>query len=140
MPPSQSVPGGSTSYTWAGLTNGTTYQFQIRAINKTPTQQQFSPSSAAVAPFGKPAVMMAPVAEALSNGADGGRTIRALWEPSDDNGDPIAGYRLVTRFLMDQTRPLALPQRVLQPMAEVVAGLAEAEMTRRAQRIDGHAQ
>lgn len=93
---SQSVPGGSTSYTWAGLTNGTTYQFQIRAINKTPTQQQFSPSSAAVAPFGKPAVMKAPVAEALSNGADGGRTIRALWEPSDDNGDPIAGYRLVT--------------------------------------------
>lgn len=93
---SQSVPGGSTSYTWAGLTNGTTYQFQIRAINKTPTQQQFSPSSAAVAPFGKPAVMKAPVAEALSNGAGGGRTIRALWEPSDDNGDPIAGYRLVT--------------------------------------------
>ncbi|WP_344204063.1 Ig-like domain-containing protein [Aeromicrobium alkaliterrae] len=93
---SQTVPGGSTSYTWGGLVNGTTYQFQIRAINKTPTQQQFSPSSAAVAPFGVPATMSAPVAEARNNGAAGGRTIRALWEPSDDNGDPIAGYRLTT--------------------------------------------
>lgn len=34
----------------------------------------------------------------------------------------VVGYHLLSRFLMDQTRPLALPQRVLQPMAEVVAG------------------
>ncbi|WP_229051836.1 Ig-like domain-containing protein [Aeromicrobium sp. Leaf350] len=93
---SQTVGGTATSYTWGGLVNGTTYQFQIRAINKTPTQQQFSPSSAAVAPFGVPAVMKAPVAEARNNGAGGGRTVRALWEPPNDNGDPIAGYRLVT--------------------------------------------
>lgn len=31
------------------------------------------------------------------------------------------GYHLLTRFLMDQTRPLALPDRVLQPMGELVA-------------------
>jgi hypothetical protein len=93
---SQTVGGGQTSYTWGGLVNGTTYQFQVRAINKTPTQQQFSPSSAAVAPFGTPDVMKAPVAEARNNGAGGGKTIRALWEPSGDNGDPISGYRLVT--------------------------------------------
>jgi uncharacterized membrane protein len=31
------------------------------------------------------------------------------------------GHHLLTRFLMDQTRPLALPDRVLQPMGELVA-------------------
>lgn len=34
----------------------------------------------------------------------------------------VIGYHLLTRFLMDQTRPLALPERVLDPMAELVAG------------------
>ncbi len=34
----------------------------------------------------------------------------------------VLGYHLLTRFLMDQTRPLALPERVLQPMADTVAG------------------
>ena len=32
------------------------------------------------------------------------------------------GYHLLTRFLMDQTRPLALPERVLDPMVDLVAG------------------
>jgi uncharacterized membrane protein len=32
------------------------------------------------------------------------------------------GYHLLTRFLMDQTRPLALPDRVLHPMGDLIAG------------------
>lgn len=32
------------------------------------------------------------------------------------------GYHLLTRFLMNQTRPLALPDRVLNPMGELIAG------------------
>ncbi len=34
----------------------------------------------------------------------------------------VVGYHFLTRFLMDQTRPLALPDRVLAPMGELVAG------------------
>lgn len=34
----------------------------------------------------------------------------------------VLGYHLLIRFLLDQTRPLALPERVLQPMAQVVSG------------------
>ena len=32
------------------------------------------------------------------------------------------GYHLLTRFLMNQTRPLALPDRVLHPMGELITG------------------
>lgn len=32
------------------------------------------------------------------------------------------GYHLLTRFLMNQTRPLALPDRVLNPMGELITG------------------
>jgi hypothetical protein len=34
----------------------------------------------------------------------------------------VVGYHFLTRFLMDQTRPLALPERVLNPMADTIAG------------------
>jgi hypothetical protein len=32
----------------------------------------------------------------------------------------VVGYHFLTRFLMDQTRPLALPERVLNPMANTI--------------------
>jgi hypothetical protein len=35
------------------------------------------------------------------------------------------GYHLLTRFLMNQTRPLALPDRVLNPMGELIAGWSD---------------
>lgn len=90
----QRVGPGDRSYTWANLTNGTKYQFQIRAVNKTPESQEFSPASSAVHPFGTPGTMRPPVAEAPNNGAGGGKTIRVVWEAPDDNGDPISGYRV----------------------------------------------
>ncbi|HSV45955.1 MAG TPA: oxygenase MpaB family protein, partial [Ramlibacter sp.] len=34
----------------------------------------------------------------------------------------VIGYHLLTRFLLDQTRPLALPETLLQPMQATVAG------------------
>jgi hypothetical protein len=34
----------------------------------------------------------------------------------------VVGYHLLTRFLLDQTRPLALPTELLKPMHETVAG------------------
>ncbi|MEZ0309855.1 MAG: oxygenase MpaB family protein [Ramlibacter sp.] len=34
----------------------------------------------------------------------------------------VVGYHLLTRFLLDQTRPLALPDELLQPMHGTVAG------------------
>ncbi|MDQ7743498.1 carotenoid biosynthesis protein [Hydrogenophaga pseudoflava] len=35
------------------------------------------------------------------------------------------GYHLLTRFLMNQTRPLALPDRVLNPMGDLIAGWSQ---------------
>lgn len=37
----------------------------------------------------------------------------------------VVGYHLLTRFLMDQTRPLALPEQVLQPMRATVSAWSE---------------
>lgn len=37
----------------------------------------------------------------------------------------VIGYHLLTRFLMNQTRPLALPDRVLHPMGELIAGWSD---------------
>ncbi|MET0311459.1 MAG: carotenoid biosynthesis protein, partial [Burkholderiaceae bacterium] len=34
----------------------------------------------------------------------------------------VVGYHLLTRFLLDQTRPIGLPDHVLNPMQETVAG------------------
>jgi hypothetical protein len=34
----------------------------------------------------------------------------------------VVGYHFLTRFLLDQTRPLALPEELLQPMQRTVAG------------------
>jgi hypothetical protein len=37
----------------------------------------------------------------------------------------VVGYHFLTRFLMDQTRPLALPERVLNPMADTIAAWSD---------------
>ena len=37
----------------------------------------------------------------------------------------IVGYHMLTRFLLDQTRPLALPDRVLNPLKESVASWSD---------------
>jgi hypothetical protein len=34
----------------------------------------------------------------------------------------VVGYHLLTRFLLDQTRPLGLPDELLLPMHSTVAG------------------
>ncbi len=37
----------------------------------------------------------------------------------------VIGYHFLTRFLMDQTRPLALPERVLKPMTDLIGSWGE---------------
>lgn len=39
----------------------------------------------------------------------------------------VVGYHMLTRFLLDQTRPLGLPQERLNPMRRTVAGWKEDE-------------
>ena len=34
----------------------------------------------------------------------------------------VVGYHFLSRFLMDQTRPLAVPEELLNPMRNTVAG------------------
>lgn len=37
----------------------------------------------------------------------------------------VVGYHFLTRFLLDQTRPLAMPERLLDPLAQTVAGWSD---------------
>ncbi len=82
-----------TSFAWSGLTNGDTYRFAIRAINKVPEKQEFSPPSQGVKPFGLPGQIGQPTAEPLNSGATGG-AVRLRWVAPEANGDPITGYRI----------------------------------------------
>lgn len=81
------------SKTIAGLVNGHSYAFRIRAINLVKDLQEFSEPSQAVKPFGKPLTMAAPQAQSLNDGLTGGG-VRVTWTPADDNGDPVTHYRI----------------------------------------------
>lgn len=89
--------GGETSKVIAGLTNGTSYAFEIRAINEVEPRREFSGASKAVAPFGLP--MRSGVAPGLTaSEADiytqqpWVRITWSRWSVSQSNGNPVTGY------------------------------------------------
>jgi hypothetical protein len=84
----------ATSLTVTGLANGTTYRFQVRAVNGVGASA-WSASSAAVTPATVPG---APVIGTATRGASGGAlTAVATWSaPSTTGGSAITGYRVLT--------------------------------------------
>src|SRR5699024_8494244 len=81
-----------TSMTWSGLTNGTNYTFQVRAINDAPEPGKWSQWSAPEHPSGPPAQPAAPKVTRIDDAA-GGR-LMVEWSAPNANGDPISGYQL----------------------------------------------
>lgn len=91
------APGSATSYTIPGLTNGTPYAFEIRAINTVEPRRQFSAASKAVAPFGIP--MRTGLAPTLTASEAGNFLQRpwvriewSKWSESQSNGNPVSSY------------------------------------------------
>jgi titin len=83
LAPTTTVAGARTAVV-SGLTNGTSYRFEVRAVNSIGTSA--ATMSAAVVPAGSP---LQPVGVTASAG-DGQATI--FWTADDDNGSPILDY------------------------------------------------
>lgn len=85
---SQTVAGGTTSYTWSGLANGTAYRFRVKATNGAGTTE-FSAYSNTEIPAGPPSTPATPSA------TKGDRQATVHWtEPITKNGDAIQRYEI----------------------------------------------
>jgi Fibronectin type III domain/Cellulase (glycosyl hydrolase family 5) len=87
----------ATSLPVTGLTNGTTYLFQVAAVNSVGSSL-LSASSNSVTPTSPATVPGAPVIGTATRGSAGGaRTAVATWSaPSATGGSAITGYRVMT--------------------------------------------
>ncbi|MEZ5340420.1 MAG: fibronectin type III domain-containing protein [Acidimicrobiales bacterium] len=83
----QSVGAGVTSHTFTGLTNGTSYRFEVRAVNEE-GPGAWSTLSAAVVPAGRPT---APTISSVGPTAVG--VISVGWGGASGNGDAISFYQ-----------------------------------------------
>lgn len=90
---SQTAGPGAESYTFGGLTNGSSYTFTVTAINEVVTVDGVAPKTSAASdpgtPFGPP--LATNVTEAVNTGV---RQVRVSWQPTGDNGSPITGYQI----------------------------------------------
>lgn len=85
------VPGGSTSYTWTGLTNGSAYRFRVQARNKAPEPSEFSERSKSEVPAARPSPPQD--VRATDDGGELGREITVSWKaPSNNGGDDVTSY------------------------------------------------
>ena len=96
-PATDCQPPASTSYVWPGLTNGSSYSFEVRAVNVL-GPSPWSPLSASVVPAGKPAVPGQPTVKAVANDLTG-QKVAVQWPAvtgAGANGDPVSGYSIAT--------------------------------------------
>ncbi|MCX6399943.1 MAG: Ig-like domain-containing protein [Propionibacteriales bacterium] len=89
--------GSDTSQVIPGLTNGTPYAFEIRAVNEVEPRRDYSGASKAVAPFGVP--MRSGVAPTLTASEADSYTQQpwvriewSKWSESQSNGNAVSGY------------------------------------------------
>lgn len=95
--------GTATSSTWTGLTNGTSYSFQVRAKNDSPDWSEWSPPMSEI-PAGLPAAPPGMEVTRLSGDGVRGGSLRVSWNWSNadlslTNGDPA------TYFIVDAHGP-----------------------------------
>jgi hypothetical protein len=81
------------SYTWTGLTNGTSYTVQVEAFSLAPSPSPWSAPSAVMVPAGVPSAPGTPtVSKVPSVGTQAQLTVS--WIAPTDNGAPISAYTL----------------------------------------------
>lgn len=91
--------GGVTSYTIPGLTNGTPYAFEIRAVNEVEPRREFSGASKAVQPFGVP-LRSGAAPQLTASEADvftqqpWVRIDWSKWTGTQSNGNPVSSYQI----------------------------------------------
>ena len=83
--------GLSTSFVWSGLTNGSAYNFRVRAQNSA----GFGPWSSSSAPETPVGLPSAPLAVVAQRGNLSGAVVVDWSPPSNDNGGDILNYRIV---------------------------------------------
>ncbi|QXT63210.1 fibronectin type III domain-containing protein [Tessaracoccus palaemonis] len=91
------------TYTWKGLTNGTTYLFTVEAKNSNPQKALTSPpsdTSTPEHPNGKPSGNVTPEVTAIRDGIGGGFSVTFERSEVDTNGDAI-DYFVVTPVTAD---------------------------------------
>ena len=82
-----------TSYTWTGLTNGTSYRFRVQAHSKAVLPSDWSSYSATEIPAGIPLSLVAPtVAKQPVSALAPSATV--TWAPPNGNGDNAMTYEL----------------------------------------------
>ena len=89
----QDLGGTTTTATFTGLTNGTTYTFTVGAVNS--LGPGLRSAGVSTVPFGKPLTMPAPtVTGAAVPDPATTRAVTVTWQPAQDNGSNITGYTL----------------------------------------------
>ena len=89
--------GSATSYVIPGLTNGTPYAFEIRAINEVEPKREFSSASKAVKPFGVPAPSgqkpgLTASEDSPYNSDPWVRIEWSTWSDTQSNGNAVSEY------------------------------------------------
>jgi Ca2+-binding RTX toxin-like protein len=107
------IPATATTRTVTGLTNGTSYTFQVRAVNLVGAGPLSAPS-AAVTPLGPPAAPTSVLA------VRGNALVQLSWTPGSDGGSPITGYTIEVRAGTTVVRTDTLTGT---PTSTVVTGL-----------------
>jgi len=110
-------PAAATDAVVSGLTNGTAYNFRVRAVNAVGVGVLSAPSNAVTPATATATVPGWPAIGRADPGAAGGAiTATANWpEATDDGGSPITGYRVRALRLSSTVAVLGATTSPVQP-------------------------
>ncbi|WP_413316922.1 Ig-like domain-containing protein [Agrococcus sp. 1P02AA] len=90
------------NYTWTGLANGTAYTFRIQAVNLAVEPSDFSASSRATVPAGRPFPVGQPSAT-IDRSIPGEVQMSVTWGAADGNGDDVRTYTVTSSTGLTQS-------------------------------------